>query len=233
MTKINVKEDDVIFCTVKKIEGTTVYLDIDGDGEGSMILSEVAAGRIRNLREYVSPGRKVVCKVLRISGGNIELSLRRVTAGEREEVLERHKKERALVSMLKVVKEDADKIIEKIKEEYDLLEFLDAASEGPKILEKFLSKENAKKVFEILSERITKEKSVERRVVIKTVSESGVKDIQEILDVDAEIRYLGSSSFSIRISGREFKEVNGKIEEILEELEERAKEKKALFEVVK
>ena len=38
-------------------------LEIEDDGVGSMVLSEVSAGRIRNLRNYVSPGKIVVCKV--------------------------------------------------------------------------------------------------------------------------------------------------------------------------
>ncbi len=72
-------EGSLVLCTVKKIEKTNIFLDIDGYGEGSMVLSEVAAGRIRNLREYVFPNKKIVCKILNIDKGHIELSLRRVT----------------------------------------------------------------------------------------------------------------------------------------------------------
>jgi len=122
---MSIKVDDVVLCTVKKIEGTTVFLDIEGDGQGSLVLSEVAAGRIRNLREYVFPKKKIVCKILKISGDHVELSLRRVTAKEREQVLDRSKKERALKSMLKSVGADAESVVSKIKEEYDLVEFLE------------------------------------------------------------------------------------------------------------
>ena len=57
---------DIVLCTVDRIVGTIVFVKIDGDGEGSIILSEIAPGRIRNLREYVVPKKKIVCKVLRI-----------------------------------------------------------------------------------------------------------------------------------------------------------------------
>ena len=87
---MELREDDVVMCTVKEIEGTTVFLEIEGNGTGTMVMSEVAAGRIRNLREYVFPKKKVVCKVFKIAnGGHIELSLRRVTGKEREEAQER------------------------------------------------------------------------------------------------------------------------------------------------
>src|SRR3990172_9083617 len=94
-------EGDLVMCTVKKIEGASIFLELEDGTEGSLSLPEVSAGRIRNIRDFVSQGKKVVCKVLRITKGHPELSLRRVTAGEREEVKERYKKERTLTSILK------------------------------------------------------------------------------------------------------------------------------------
>ena len=54
------EEGDVVLCTVTKIEGTSVFVNIEGDGEGSIIVSEIAPGRIRNLRDYVLPNKKIV-----------------------------------------------------------------------------------------------------------------------------------------------------------------------------
>ena len=62
--------------------------------EGTIITSEIAPGRIRNLRDYVVPKKKIVCKVLRISGNRIDLSLRRVTQKEKKEVLEQFQQEK-------------------------------------------------------------------------------------------------------------------------------------------
>ncbi|MBU0467018.1 MAG: hypothetical protein KJ718_06535 [Nanoarchaeota archaeon] len=228
--EINV--DDVVLCKVKKIEGTTVFLDIEDGGVGSMVLSEVAAGRIRNLRNYVSPGRIIVCKVLKISGGQIELSLRRVTAKERQEVLETSKKEKALRSVLKVVKENPDKIVSEIKEKYGVIDFLSEVRENPKLLDEFIPKEKAEKVFQMISEKEGKEKIVEKKFKLKSDSEQGLEDIKEILNLkDVEIHYLGSSKFSVSVSGKDFKEANQNMEEILEGIEKRAKKSKAEFEL--
>ena len=46
---------DLVLCTVKTIDGTTVFVKIEDDGEGTIVTSEIAPGRIRNLREYVIP----------------------------------------------------------------------------------------------------------------------------------------------------------------------------------
>ena len=93
---MELEEGDNVLCTVKRISGTTVFAHIEDDGEGTIITSEIAPGRIRNLREYVVPGKKIVCKVLSIDkSGNIHLSLRRVSDKEKREVLDREKKEKS------------------------------------------------------------------------------------------------------------------------------------------
>lgn len=228
------KEDDIVLCKVKKVEGTTVFLDIEGsDLQGSMVLSEVAAGRIRNLRQYVTPNRLIVCKVLKISGNHVELSLRRVTSRERDFVLDLHKREKAFRSVLKFVGENPDKVLEKIKSGNNLGDFFAEVKDNPKVLEKYISKGNASKVFEVFSEKEGGEKVVEAALRLKSDSGSGVEDIKHILDVDAEIHYLGSSRFSVETTGKDFKEANAKMEEALGEIEKRAKEKKAELEIVK
>jgi translation initiation factor 2 alpha subunit (eIF-2alpha) len=227
--------DDIVLCTVKRIEGTTIFLDIGGvfDIHASMVLSEVAAGRIRNLRDYVSVGRKIVCKVLKISGDHVELSLRRVTGKEREGALERVKKEKILKGILKSIVKNPGEALEKIKSEYDVIEFLDEARENPKIFEKFVGKEEGEKIMKVLSEKDKKERSILMKIKLKSDSGSGVLDIKEVLDLDAEVHYLGSSKFSIEVIGEDFKEADLKMVEVLGEIEKKAKENKVIYEVGK
>ena len=196
---MNWKEDDLVLCTVKKIEGTTVFLELEDGTSASMVLSEVAAGRIRNLRSYVSPGKRIVCKVLRISGDRIEMSFRRVTGKERDRVLEVNKKEKILKGMLKTVAEEPEKIIEKIKKEYDILDFFESIQENPRIFERFLPLKDAEKIMKIFSDKREKEKFVEKNFFLKSLGENGAEDIRNILNVGAEIRYLGSSKFLLLI----------------------------------
>jgi len=226
------REDDVVFCTVKKIEGTTVFLKLEGGDEGSMVLSEVAAGRIRNLREYVSINKKIVCKVLRLSSGHIELSLRRVTAKERDEVLERYKKEKALSNILRAAGEKPEPVIAAIKAKYEFMDFFESAIEDKKIFEEFLSADKAAKVFEILTEKEAREKTVERKFKLMSLAGDGVLRLQEVLDVDYEIHYLGSSSFSVSASAKDFKDANARLDAALEVISERAKKKDVKFAVV-
>src|SRR5271157_4682097 len=97
------EEGDNVLCTVDRIIGANVFVKIEGDGEGIIITSEIAPGRIRNLRDYVVPKKKIVCKVLRVYGDRIDLSLRRVTQKEQKEIMEEYKLERSYLNILKTI----------------------------------------------------------------------------------------------------------------------------------
>ena len=139
---------DIVLCTVDKIVGTTVFVALEDKREGSIVISEIAPGRIRNLREYVVPKKKIVCKILRISSNNLELSLRRVTQKEKQEKLEAIKQEKSYKSVLRNILGDAsEKAIKVIEQQNTLYDFLKKAKVNPKILEKLVGEKNTKKIF--------------------------------------------------------------------------------------
>ena len=229
---MEIREDDIVMCTVRKIEGTTVFVDIEDNGQGSIVMSEIAAGRIRNLRDYVIIGKKIVCKVLKIAKDHIELSLRRVTTKEKEEIKDRYEKERNLLSMLKASTKNPEEILKKIKQSTDIIEFLEEAKVNPKSAEAFMPQSEAQAFTKILSEKKDKEKIVKKTIAIKSLSSSGINDMKSALECpkDIEIRYLGSSKFSISSKGKDFKEANNKVLSAIEMIKNKAKEKKLLFE---
>lgn len=229
---MEIKEQDLVMCKVKSIEGTSIFLKIEGDGEGSMVMSEVAAGRIRNLRAHVAPNKLIVCKVIKITLGNIQLSLRRVTSKERKIIEEQFKKEKTFASMLKTLASDPEEIIKKIKEKYILINFLEEARSNPKILEEYFSEEQIKKLSALLVEKEEKDKTIKKIFSLKSLFSSAIRDLKEILSFpDLNIRYLGSSKFSISAIAKDFKEAEHKVSSALAEIELRAKNKKAIFEI--
>lgn len=226
------KEDDLVLATVKGIEGTTVFVEL-GDAKGTITLSEVSAGRIRNIREFINVGKKIVCKVLRVKEDHLELSLRRVTAKEREAVLEKHTKERTFRAILVPIFGDkTDQTLEKMAKDHDLAELLDKARDNPAILEKYVTKTHMESLSKILSEKREKDKEIKKTIVVKTHDDNGLEGIQSVLTTDkAEIRYLGSSRFSVTVKDKEFKTANTKMNVLLEELKDRAKKKHVILEV--
>ncbi len=229
---MNLEVGDVVMCTVDRIVGTVVFVKIDlgnKEVEGSIIMSEVAPGRIRNLRDYVVPKKKIVCKVLRISsGGNIDLSLRRVTGKERKEVLEQQKQERSYVSVLKsMLGSRAEEVIEKIKQEGSIYDFLEEAKRNPEKFEKIVGKDEAKKIIEVLKEQKQKAAIIRKDFSLTTTDSGGLHLIKKILSQenikDAEVKYVSAGRYSIKAEADDLKAADHKLRSILSEIEKAAK----------
>src|SRR3989338_7649326 len=113
----NYQEGDLIICKVTDIVKTTVFVETLDGLKGSIVFSEVAPGRIRNIRAHVVPNKIIVCKILSARNDHLFLSLRRVKDKEKKELLEEYKKEKSLESLIKKITGDkCDDIIKKIKQ---------------------------------------------------------------------------------------------------------------------
>ena len=228
------EEGDIILVTVTGIERTTVFLKTEDGVEGSMVLSEVAPGRIRNLRAYVVPKKVVACKILRIRNNHLFLSLRRVKQSERQELMQEHKKEKSWQGILKkIVGEDSKKIIKQIKAESSLVDYFDDARETPKLLEKYFNKSQIEHVKKILQEKKEKDKEIKKKFQLSSNEPDGVVRIKKILKNHENVTYLGGSNFSIKIIAPNLKQAGSEMNEALQEIEKQAKKQKVNFEAKK
>jgi translation initiation factor 2 alpha subunit (eIF-2alpha) len=235
---MEIEEGDLLLCTVEKIVGTVVFVKIDGtnpEREGSIIVSEVAPGKIRNLRNFVVPKKKIVCKVLRISNsGNIDLSLRRVTQKEDKEIREEHEKERGYISILRrVLGEKSEEIIKKITQKERLSEFILEAKDNPKKLEEIIGKEESSKIITILKSQKQKKFKIKKEFLLSTNLPNGITLIKNILSSvkDAEITYLSAGKYSIKLEDSEIKKADNKLKEILDKIKSLAEKEKVNFEI--
>jgi translation initiation factor 2 subunit 1 len=230
--------DELVICTVTKIIGTAVFLHIeDYNKEGVMPFSEVAPGRIRNIRNYVAPNKKVVCKVLRIDKikKHIDLSLRRVSVKDQKKKLSEHNRERANKILLNLVTDETN--IDKIKEDfYSLNSFFEKLSEDETLAKKYLDKEKTEKLLKLI-----KEKEKERRVKItlkiklQHSGPDGVEVIKKILEKNkrnAKITYISAPLYSITIESKNYKEGNRIIKEIAENIVDDLKQNKGKGEII-
>jgi translation initiation factor 2 alpha subunit (eIF-2alpha) len=227
---MELEQGDIVLCTVDRIIGTTVFVRIEtpqGEIEGTIITSEIAPGRIRNLREYVVPKKKIVCKVLRISGNQINLSLRRVTQKEKKELLDQAKQEKSYESILRsVLKEKSDEIIKKIKTEKSIYEFIETSKENPKEMEKLLGKENSSKILEIANVQKEKKIIIKKIVNVTTTDPNGLEKIKNLFNKprEMEIKYISAGKYSVKVISNEAKKANNELKAYTEELEKEAKE---------
>lgn len=117
------EHDELVLCTVTNVQFHSVFCKLDEyDKSGMIHISEIAPGRIRNIKEHVQEGQKVVCKVLQINmeRGHIDLSLRRVNAGQKRaklnEIKQEQLAEKIIEHLAKSKKLDPAKLYLKVKE---------------------------------------------------------------------------------------------------------------------
>lgn len=229
-----IEEGDIVLCTVERIVGTVVFVTIGDTGkEGNIIFSEIAPGRIRNIRDYVVPKKKIVCKVLRVRGNNIDLSLRRVTQKETKEILEKDKQEKSYTNILRgILKEESDKAIKEITPGGGVYEFLEKAKENPKSLEQIVGKNNAEKILEIIKTQKQKKAILKKEIFMTTSKPNGLNLVKQILkgfEKEAEIKYIAAGKFSIKVESPNIKSADNKLREIISGMEKQTKKEGVEF----
>jgi len=219
---------DVVLCTVKRILFHSVFVSIDEytNIEGMVHISEIAPGRIRNLRDYVTEGKRIICKVLSInSQGNIDLSLRRVpltvSISKMNEFKQEEKAEKLLEQVGKEVKLDLKKVYEEIGykaiENYGgLYQFLQAiVDKGKIVIDEF--KPNPKLselLFTIVKDKIKPiEVSVSGILTLKSNNGQGVDNIISILskakEHNVKVSYLGAPKYKLEVISKDYKTAEG------------------------
>ncbi|MFH1451958.1 MAG: hypothetical protein ABIF88_02155 [archaeon] len=78
------EKGDVLLGTVREVTNTVTTVSLPDGKEGTLVSSEIAPGRIKHMRHYVVPNKKIVIKILELTGNHIHLSLRRVNSKEKK-----------------------------------------------------------------------------------------------------------------------------------------------------
>jgi translation initiation factor 2 subunit 1 len=240
------EEGDIVIGTVDKMVGTSVFVKLDSETEGVMTFSEVAPGRIRNIRDYVNPGQKIVVKILRLDEEkkHIDLSLRRVNQKEKKEILENEKKENELLTLIKIITKNEEKsknALEKLRAQIQVTQFFNDFLNKPE--KEFIStikglglgESESKTLYSMLKDKIK-----EKKVIVKAEldlhcdSEDGIEKIKKVLSIKKdklEIKYLGAPSYMVSVEDKDYKEANKKLKEVLDEITKRAKQENCFLEI--
>ncbi len=233
---MTLEEGEIVLCTVDRIDGTNVFVSIEGDGEGIIQTSEIAAGRIRNLRDYVVPKKKIVCKILKISGNRVELSLRRVNQKEQKEILEQYKTDKSFTSILNTIlgQKEAEEVIKKINEKSRLHNFFEDVKSNAKELEDIVGKENSKKILEIINSQKQKIFIVKKDISLKTAKPNGLEIIKGILEKikGIEIKYISAGHYSLKSESADIKSADNILKNIISEVEKSSKKEGIEFNII-
>ena len=220
--------NEIVKCTVTKIYGNTTFVTLDEyEKEGVLTISEIAPGRIRNLRDHVVENKVIVCKVLRVDEkqNRIDVSLRRVPVPVMREKLETIKKEeyseRIYVDVAKQIQCSKDELFEKtyepIFENYEtVFEALYEIMLDNKKIDMFSNlNDREKEIFiEIINLRIKPEEvTFRKKFKLSSDASEGVDLIKNSIENSlaeinynrVEVVYLAAGEFAITIKHDEMK----------------------------
>ncbi|MCK4588818.1 MAG: S1 RNA-binding domain-containing protein [Nanoarchaeota archaeon] len=227
------QDDELVFCTVTKIMHSSVFVVLDEYERSGMInISEIAPGRIRNIRDYVTQGKKVVCKVLRVDKvkGHIDVSLRRVNDMERkrklEEIKQEQKAEKIIELIAKELKIKTEELYEKVAnqafEKYPYLFsfFKDVGEEKAHVKDLGLGKKETDLLQTIVADKFKPPKiEIKGFFDLKTYQPNGVDIIKKILvgvekTAGVSLDYLGGGRYRIKVESDSYKNAEKTLAEI-------------------
>jgi len=229
---------DLVIATIETVTDYGAYAKLDEyNKRGLLHVSEISSSWIRNIRDFVREGQKLVLKVLRVDleKGHIDLSLRRVTKREKIEKILSWKKYRKAEALLRGVAEKVglppEEVYEKAgslaEKEFGLYEAFEiTVKEGPEALTKIGVPEKIAQAFaEVAQERIhVKMVKVKGVLEIRCMKPNGVKIIKESLlnakkaekTKDADVRFyvIAAPKYSVEVLAENYK----RAEEILQKV---------------
>ena len=239
------EESEIVVCTIKKILPNSVFVDLDEyeNKEGLIHISEISPGRIRNIRDFVKEGKKIVCKILSVNKekNHIDLSLRRVNQAQRINKNNEYKQEQKSEKILEVVgkqnnidiKEIYSKIGNKIVEEFGSLnECFQELIKNDTILKPLkLDSKLENTLIKIVKDKI---KPKEIKISIELIKETlkKVNDLSIRENLDCKILYAGAPNYRITLIAQNYKDAERGIEKMIETAEKEFKGK-GTFEISK
>ena len=228
---------DLVIATVVRITDYGAYVRLDEyDKEGLLHVSEVASRWVRNIRDYVREGQKVVLKVLRVQPdkGQVDLSKRRVTKRDKKDKIQAWKKDRKAEGLLRTAAEKLNISFEEAYEKAgalienafgDLHDGMEkTAKEGVDVLLQLgIEKELATTLEEIVKEKIQVSLvSVKGLLEIQNPQPKGVTIIKDTLKhaqeigesegADVNVYLVSPPKYRIVVSAEDYKSAENVLE---------------------
>ena len=235
---------DLVVGKVDEIEDFGVFVDLEEyeNRRGLVHVSEVASGWIKNIRDHVTPGETVVCKVLEVdeSSQQIDLSIKDVNDHQRSDKIQDWKNERKADKWMSLAfgedmsDEQYTTVANELLAEYGSLYdgFEQAAIHGAEALDGTdLSEEEIETLVATARENVSVPYvNVTGYVQLRSPNSDGVDDVRAALEaaegdgevpdeVELDVTYVGAPEYRIKVKAPSYKVA----EDALEASAERAR----------
>jgi translation initiation factor 2 subunit 1 len=221
------EEGDIVIGNVSDVKSFGAFVELleYPKKEGMVHISEVSSGWIKNIRDHIKKGQRVVAKVVRVNPNKnqIDLSLKRVTDQQKRAKVQEWKRFQRAEKLLQFASEKLGKSLEDawkevgytIEEEFgelyvafeslviegeEAFEDLDVPAKWTKELEK-IAKEN----IELSNVK------VDGMLSLSTTEPDGIKVIKKAIkanpyeDVQVDVSYIGAPKYRIEVIAPDYK----------------------------
>jgi len=244
------EEGELLLSKVTKIHFHSVFVHLEEyDRSGLIHISEIAPGRIRNIADYVKEGKMVVCVVLRIDRdkGHIDLSLRRVSEGQRRkkvnEIKQEQKAEKIVEFVSKAMKKDSKQLYELISNEVFndyiyLYEFFEEVAQDVTPITKFkfdkkLSDELLKQIKQRIKPQVVE---IKAELFLKSYDLNGLEIVKNALlkgEVEGKdaivLSYKGGGAYNLLITSEDYKTAESILEKVTDVIKKDIEKNKGTF----
>ncbi len=237
------QEGELVIGTVKEINPYSVFVALDEyPGRVGMIhVSELARKWVRDVRDWVRIGEKVVCLVLGVDKkkDHISLSMKRVNENQKNKRLQTWKRDEKGEKLLSYLAKEKGMSLDKIYEEIgfdiqenfkDMLEVFELAFRKGEdyIVSRGVPKKWAKEIYRIAQERIkVPEVKIEEDVEFRFFDSDGVEKIKKILlgviKKGVEVKYISAPRYRLTVVTKDPKEGERFLKKTIEEIREEVK----------
>lgn len=243
------RHGSLVIAVVSKITNFGAYCKLIeyGDTEAFLPIREVSSGWIKNIREYIHDGQKLVCYVHGIDKekGTIDISLKRVSTKDSKDKIRSYNLEKRLIALFsqttkkeKDVKEKEDLSTIIIQEFGTYTNFMENALNSTP---EFAQSKLPKKIKDAFVKALEQNRKQKRYFVsyIATIStyntESGATELRslmkEIKETGVELGYIGAPKYRLFAEGTDYTDAEAKIDKVREIVS--TKLKKGVFEIEK
>ncbi len=231
-------EGELVVGTVKEINPNSVFVKLEEyDKEGMIHISEIAKKWVRDIRDWVTVDKKIICKVkeVRKEKGQIDLSLKEVSDRERNRRMQSWKRDERGEDFLEELADREDISLDKVYKKigFDLQEgfkdmldpFEIAIRKGQEeLVKRGLDEKWSEKLKDVAEDKIKqKKKQTSQRFSLRVREPNGIDIIKKVLyeveeESGVEFKYISAPNYEAIKRARDLREAEKSIESSIEDI---------------
>lgn len=210
------------------------FVKLDEYGKVGMIhIKEISSAWVKNIRNHVREGQKVVTKVLRVvpNKGHIDLSLRRTTAQQRKWKIQQYKREKKVEKLLEYYQKESgltaeeleEYVVEPIRKKFGtVLDGMEAMVRDRNLLS-IVPEKCRESFFELLAANVEVPKvEITGYLDVTCPQRNGVEIIKEALmraeDDGVTVQLVGTPRYMVKVEAEEYKPAEDILKNIYEKV---------------